>query len=62
MVDDLASRVLERGVSTTGTERVSKQVPPVGGQTDTIGVRMIMDLTWLMRRTGMVQTIANVTW
>jgi HK97 family phage prohead protease/HK97 family phage major capsid protein len=31
-------------------------------QTDTIGVRMLLDVTWAMRRSGMVQTIANVTW
>jgi HK97 family phage prohead protease/HK97 family phage major capsid protein len=31
-------------------------------QTDSIGLRMIMDLNWLMRRTGMVAWTQNVTW
>ena len=31
-------------------------------QTATIGVRMLMDVTWKMRRTGMVQWIDGTTW
>jgi len=31
-------------------------------QTATVGVRMLMDVAWKMRRTGMVQWIDGVTW
>jgi HK97 family phage major capsid protein len=31
-------------------------------QTDTIGIRMIMDINWAMRRTGMVHTVTTMTW
>lgn len=31
-------------------------------QTATIGVRMLMDISWVMRRTGMVQWINGTTW
>lgn len=31
-------------------------------QTDTIGLRMIMDLNWTMRRTGTVAFVTSVTW
>jgi len=31
-------------------------------QTATIGVRMLMDVSWAMRRTGMVRWIDSVTW
>lgn len=31
-------------------------------QTATIGVRMLMDVSWLMRRTGMVQWINGTSW
>jgi HK97 family phage major capsid protein len=31
-------------------------------QTDAVAVRMSLYLSWVMRRTGMVQTIASVTW
>lgn len=31
-------------------------------QTATIGVRMLMDVTWIMRRTGMVQWIDGTSW
>jgi hypothetical protein len=31
-------------------------------QTDTIGVRMTLDVTWAMRRTGMVNFISAITW
>ncbi len=31
-------------------------------QTASIGVRMLMDITWKMRRTGMVQWIDTTTW
>src|SRR4029077_2691757 len=31
-------------------------------QTDAVAVRMSMYVTWGMRRTGMVQTIASVIW
>lgn len=31
-------------------------------QTDTIAIRLTMYITWAMRRTGMVQTIASVGW
>lgn len=31
-------------------------------QTDSIGLRMIQELNWLMRRTGMVAWVQNVTW
>jgi hypothetical protein len=31
-------------------------------QTDTIGVRMTLDVTWAMRRTGMVNFISGITW
>lgn len=31
-------------------------------QTDTIGVRMILPMNWLLRRTGMVQFMTGMTW
>ena len=31
-------------------------------QTDSIALRMIMDLNWTMRRAGMVAFVAGVTW
>jgi hypothetical protein len=31
-------------------------------QTDTLGIRMIMQMNWALRRTGMVQYITGVTW
>jgi HK97 family phage major capsid protein/HK97 family phage prohead protease len=31
-------------------------------QTDTIGIRMIMDINWAMRRPGMVHTVTAMTW
>jgi hypothetical protein len=31
-------------------------------QTDTLGVRMIYPMNWLMRRTGMVQWMTAMTW
>jgi hypothetical protein len=31
-------------------------------QTDTIGIRMIMPLNWLLRRAGMVQYMTGMTW
>jgi HK97 family phage prohead protease len=31
-------------------------------QTDTMGIRMIMDINWALRRTGMVQWITGMTW
>lgn len=31
-------------------------------QTDTIGIRMIMDVNWAFRRTGMVQWVTGLTW
>jgi hypothetical protein len=31
-------------------------------QTATIGVRMLMDVSWLMRRPGMVQWINGTSW
>jgi HK97 family phage major capsid protein/HK97 family phage prohead protease len=49
------------GQITTGAAAVSH--PSVSMfQTAQIAVRMMMDVTWAMRRTGMVQTISAVTW
>jgi hypothetical protein len=31
-------------------------------QTDTIGLRMILDMNWAMRRTGVVAYVTSVTW
>jgi hypothetical protein len=31
-------------------------------QTGTIGVRMMMDVAWIMRRTGVVQFLNTTTW
>ena len=31
-------------------------------QTDAVAIRMSLYVNWVMRRTGMVQTIAAVTW
>jgi hypothetical protein len=31
-------------------------------QTDSVAIRMSLYVTWIMRRTGMVQTIASVGW
>ena len=49
------------GQITTGAAAVSH--PSVSMfQTAQIAVRMIMDVTWAMRRTGMVQFVSSVTW
>lgn len=31
-------------------------------QTDTLGIRMILDMNWAMRRAGMVQFVTGLTW
>jgi hypothetical protein len=31
-------------------------------QTDTMGIRMIMDVAWKMKRSGMVRWIDGTTW
>lgn len=31
-------------------------------QTDSIGIRMIMDINWAMRRTGVISYVTSVTW
>jgi hypothetical protein len=31
-------------------------------QTDSIGIRMIMDMNWAMRRSGMVLFMTNIAW
>jgi len=49
------------GQITTGAAAVSH--PSVSMfQTAQIGIRMMMDVSWAMRRTGMIQFINSVTW
>jgi HK97 family phage major capsid protein/HK97 family phage prohead protease len=49
-------------LGTTGTPNVVAAPMRSLFQTDAVAVRMSMFVTWGMRRTGMVQTIAAVTW
>lgn len=49
-------------IGTTGTPNVVAAPVRSLWQTDTLGLRMIMDLNWAMRRTGMVAFTTAVTW
>jgi HK97 family phage major capsid protein/HK97 family phage prohead protease len=49
-------------LGTSGTPNVVAAPMRSLFQTDAVAVRMSMFVTWGMRRTGMVQTIASVTW
>lgn len=49
-------------IGTTGTPTVVAAPVRSLWQTDTIGIRMIMDLNWALRRTGIVSYITAVTW
>jgi hypothetical protein len=31
-------------------------------QTDTLGIRMLLDINWAMRRTGVIAWTQSVTW
>lgn len=48
----------------TGTQGSGVLAVPMRSlfQTDAVAIRMSMYVSWAMRRTGMVQTIASVTW
>lgn len=49
-------------LSSTGTPNVVAAPIRSMFQTDSLALRMIMDLNWAMRRTGMVAFVASVTW
>ena len=49
-------------IGTAGTPNVVAAPVRSLWQTDTIGLRMIMDLNWAMRRTGTVAFVTSVTW
>ena len=49
-------------LSTVGTPATVAAPARSLWQTDTIGIRMLMNMNWTMRRTGMVQYITGVTW
>jgi HK97 family phage major capsid protein len=49
-------------ISTVGTPATVAAPVRSLWQTDTIGIRMIMDINWAMRRTGMVHTVTTMTW
>lgn len=49
-------------ISTVGTPPTVAAPARSLWQTDTIGIRMIMDLNWAMRRTGCVQWTTAMTW
>jgi HK97 family phage major capsid protein/HK97 family phage prohead protease len=49
-------------IATAGTPNVVAAPVRSLWQTDTIGLRMIMDLNWAMRRTGTVAYVTSVTW
>jgi len=49
-------------ISSTGTPPTVAAPARSLWQTDTIGIRMIMDLNWAMRRTGCVQWMTAMTW
>lgn len=65
---DVSEQAVVHMEDTTPLEIVSGTGPtpadPVRSfwQTGTIGVRMIMDVSWKMRRTGMVQWISGTSW
>jgi hypothetical protein len=48
----------------TGTQGSGVLAVPMRSlyQTDSIGIRLSLYVTWMMVRTGAVQTIAAVTW
>lgn len=50
------------GISSAGTPNAVAAPVRSLFQTDSIGLRMIMDLNWAMRRAGMVAFVASVTW
>lgn len=49
-------------ISATGTPNVVAAPVRNFFQTDSMGVRMVMDVSWKMARTGMVQWIDNTSW
>jgi|SRR5215207_9350073 len=49
-------------IGTTGTPTVVAAPVQSMFQTAQIAIRMLLDVSWAMRRTGMVQTIVGVTW
>jgi HK97 family phage prohead protease len=49
-------------IGTAGTPNVVAAPVRSLFQTDAVAIRMVLYITWAMRRTGMVQTIANVDW
>jgi hypothetical protein len=49
-------------IGTAGTPNVVAAPTRSLFQTDAVAIRMVLYVTWAMRRTGMVQTIANVDW
>lgn len=49
-------------IGTAGTPNVVAAPVRSLWQTDTIGLRMILDINWAMRRTGSVAFVTSVTW
>jgi HK97 family phage major capsid protein/HK97 family phage prohead protease len=49
-------------IGTAGTPNVVAAPVRSLFQTDSIGLRMILDMNWTMRRAGMVSTVSSVTW
>lgn len=49
-------------IGTAGTPNVVAAPVQSMFQTAQTAIRMLLDVSWAMRRTGMVQTIASVTW
>ncbi len=51
-----------QAIGTVGTPNVVAAPVRSLFQTDSLGLRMILDLNWTMRRAGMVAFVAGVTW
>jgi hypothetical protein len=49
-------------IGTVGTPNTVAAPTRSFWQTDTLGIRMIMQMNWALRRTGMVQYITGTTW
>ena len=49
-------------IGTVGTPNVVAAPARSLWQTDTIGVRMLLDINWGMRRTGVVAWTQTMTW
>jgi hypothetical protein len=49
-------------IGTAGTPTVVAAPVRSLWQTDSIGIRMLLDINWAMRRTGLIAWIDSVTW